>query len=58
MLVALSLLLVLACVVPASAQLAGAPGVRESAAHSGIPWNRYHLISGAASGKQSRPRSW
>jgi hypothetical protein len=44
MLVAISPLLVLGCVMPASAKLAGAPAVRESAAHSGIPWNRYRLI--------------
>jgi hypothetical protein len=37
-------LLVLGCVIPASAKLAGAPAVGESAAHSGIPWNRYRLI--------------
>ena len=45
MLVAVSLLLVLASVIPASAKLEGAPAVRESAAHFGIPWNRYRLIS-------------
>ena len=36
MFVAISLLLVLARVVPASAKMAGAQAVRESAAHSGI----------------------
>jgi uncharacterized membrane protein YhaH (DUF805 family) len=45
MLVAVSLLLVIACAVPASAKLAGAPAIRESAAHFDIPWNRYRLIS-------------
>ena len=45
MFLALSLLLALACIGPASAKLAGAPAVRESAAHFGIPWNRYRLIS-------------
>jgi hypothetical protein len=44
MVVAISLLLVLACVVPASATLAGVPAVRESAAHSGIRRNRCPLI--------------
>ena len=45
MFVAISILLMLACIVPASAKLAGAPAVRESAAHFGIPWSRYRLIS-------------
>jgi hypothetical protein len=45
MLVAVSLLLVVACAVPAGAKLAGAPAVRESAAHFGIPWNWYRLVS-------------
>lgn len=45
MFVALSLLLALACIGPAAAKLAGAPAVRESSAHFGIPWNRYRLIS-------------
>jgi hypothetical protein len=45
MFLALSLLLALACMAPAAAKLAGAPAVRESAAHFGIPWNRYRLIS-------------
>jgi DoxX-like family len=45
MLVAVSLLLVVACLIPASAKLAGASAVRESAAHFGIPWHRYRLIS-------------
>lgn len=45
MFVAISLLLIVVCAVPASAKLAGAPAVRESAAHFGIPWNRYRLIS-------------
>jgi hypothetical protein len=41
---ALSVLLALACMGPAGAKLVGAPAVRESAAHFGIPWNRYRLI--------------
>ena len=45
MFLTLSLLLALACLGPAGAKLAGAPAVRESAAHFGIPWNRYRLIS-------------
>ncbi len=45
MFLALSLLLALACMGPAGAKLAGAPAVRESAAHFGILWNRYRLIS-------------
>jgi DoxX-like family len=45
MFLALSLLLALACMAPAAAKLTGAPAVRESAAHFGIPWNRYRLIS-------------
>ena len=45
MFLALSLLLALACMGPAAAKLAGAPAVRESAAHFGIPWSRYRLIS-------------
>jgi hypothetical protein len=45
MFLAISLLLALACLGPAGSKLAGAPAVRESAAHFGIPWNRYRLIS-------------
>ena len=45
MFLAISLLLALACLGPAGAKLAGAPAIRESAAHFGIPWNRYRLIS-------------
>jgi hypothetical protein len=45
MFLALSLLLALACIGPATAKLAGAPAVRESAVHFGIPWSRYRLIS-------------
>ena len=44
MFLALSLLLALACLGPAAAKLAGAPAIRESAAHFGIPWNWYRLI--------------
>ena len=60
MFLALSLLLALACMGPAAAKLAGAPAVRESAAHVGIPWNRYRLISvpelAAAIGVLAGPR--
>jgi DoxX-like family len=45
MFVALSVLLALACLGPAAAKLAGAPALRESAAHFSIPWNRYRLIT-------------
>jgi uncharacterized membrane protein YphA (DoxX/SURF4 family) len=45
MFLAVSLLLALACLGPAGAKLAGAPAVRESAAHFGVPWNRYRLIA-------------
>jgi hypothetical protein len=45
MFVGLSMFVALACPGPAGAKLAAAPAVRESAAHFGIPWNRYHLIS-------------
>ena len=45
MFLAVSLLLALACLGPVGAKLAGAPAVRESAAHFGSPWNRYRLIS-------------
>ncbi len=45
MFLAISFLLALACLGPAGAKLAGVPAVRESAAHFGIPWNRYRLIS-------------
>jgi hypothetical protein len=45
MFLALSLLLSLVCLGPAAAKLAGAPAVRESAAHFGIPLNRYRLIA-------------
>ncbi len=45
MFLALSLILALACIGPAVAKLAGAPAVRESAAHFRISWNRYRLIS-------------
>lgn len=45
MFLAITLLLALACLAPAGAKLAGATAVRESAAHLGIPWNRYRLIS-------------
>jgi hypothetical protein len=44
MFLALSLLLVAVCVVPAAAKLAGHPKMRHAANHFGIPWNRYRLI--------------
>ncbi len=44
MFVALSVLLAVACLLPATAKLAGLPRMRESAAHFGIPWHRYRLI--------------
>ena len=40
----LSLLLTLACLVPAVAKLAGHPKMRHAAAHFGIAWRRYRLI--------------
>jgi hypothetical protein len=44
MLVALSLLLAGACLLPGAAKLAGHPKMRASAAHFGIRWPRYRLI--------------
>jgi hypothetical protein len=44
MFVALSLLLVAVCAVPAAAKLAGHPAMRQAAAHFGIAWSRYRLI--------------
>jgi hypothetical protein len=33
-----------ACLLPAVGKLTGQPKMRQSAAHSGIPWSRYRLI--------------
>ncbi len=44
MFIALSVLLAVACLIPAIAKLAGHPKMRESAGHFGIPWPRYRLI--------------
>jgi uncharacterized membrane protein YhaH (DUF805 family) len=44
MFVALSVLLAIACLVPASAKLLAHSKMQESARHFGIPWSRYRLI--------------
>jgi len=44
MVLAISLLLAAACIIPAAAKLLGHPKMRTSAAHFGIPWSRYRLI--------------
>jgi len=44
MFVALSILLAIACLVPAGAKLSAHPKMQESAQHFGIPWSRYRLI--------------
>jgi hypothetical protein len=44
MFTALSVLLALACLVPASAKPLAHPRMQESARHFGIPWSRYRLI--------------
>jgi uncharacterized membrane protein YhaH (DUF805 family) len=44
MFVALSVLLAIACLIPASAKLSAHPKMQESARHFGIPWSRYRLI--------------
>jgi hypothetical protein len=44
MFTALSLLLVLVCVVPATAKLRAHPKMVASAGHFAIPWSRYRLI--------------
>jgi len=43
-LVAFSVLLAVACLVPATAKLLGLPMMREAAGHFSIPWPRYRLI--------------
>jgi hypothetical protein len=44
MFIAVSLLLVAVCLVPAAAKLAGHPKMRHAAQHFGIAWQRYRLI--------------
>ena len=44
MFTALSVLLLIGCLLPATAKLAGHPRMRESARHFGIPWRHYRLI--------------
>jgi hypothetical protein len=44
MLIAVSLLLVAVCVLPAAGKLLGHPKMRQSADRFGIPWSRYRLI--------------
>jgi uncharacterized membrane protein YphA (DoxX/SURF4 family) len=44
MFVAVSLLLIAVCLIPAAAKVAGHPKMRQSAAHFGIAWRRYRLI--------------
>jgi len=43
MFIALSLLLVAVCLIPAVAKLAGHPKMRHAARHFGIAWRRYRL---------------
>jgi len=40
----LSVLLLIGCLLPAAAKLAGHPKMRESAQHFQIPWRHYRLI--------------
>ena len=44
MFVTISLLLAVACLLPAAGKLTGQPRMRKSAAHFGISWSRYRLI--------------
>jgi uncharacterized membrane protein YphA (DoxX/SURF4 family) len=44
MFVTISLLLIVACLIPAAGKVLGLPKMREAAAHFGIPWSRYRLI--------------
>ena len=44
MFVTISLLLAVACLLPAVGKLTGQPTMRQSAEHFGIPWSRYRLI--------------
>ena len=47
MFLTISLLLAVACLLPAGGKLTGQPKMRQSAAHFGIPWPRYRLIGAA-----------
>jgi uncharacterized protein YqgC (DUF456 family) len=44
MFVAISLLLIAVCLVPAAGKLAGHPKMRHAAEHFGIAWRKYRLI--------------
>jgi hypothetical protein len=44
MFAALSVLLLIGCLLPAAAKLAGHPRMRQSARHFRIPWRHYRLI--------------
>lgn len=47
MFIAVSVLLVAVCLIPAVAKLRSHPTMLSAASHFGIPWNRYRLIGGA-----------
>ncbi len=47
MFAALSVLLLIGCLLPAAAKLAGHPRMQESARHFGISWQQYRLIGAA-----------
>ena len=47
MFVTISLVLVVACLLPAAGKLLGHPKMRQSAARFGIRWHRYRLIGAA-----------
>ena len=47
MFITISVLLAVACLLPAIGKLSGQPRMRQSAAHFGIPWPRYRLIGAA-----------
>ena len=44
MFIAVSVLLIAVCLIPATAKLAGHPKMRHAAHHFGIAWRRYRLI--------------
>jgi len=44
MFLAVSLLLIAVCLIPAAAKLAGHPKMRHAATHFGIAWRQYRLI--------------
>jgi uncharacterized membrane protein YphA (DoxX/SURF4 family) len=44
-LVVISLLLALACLVPAVGKILGHPKIRQAADHFDVPWRRYQLIA-------------